>query len=94
MMQVAPITMKWANVDDLPRVLRLAAATGPGASLVLSAPDAVQLARRIEDTRPVVLVTYRDRVTLVEWWFWTVVLGFSAAANLMPPALWLARMFQ
>jgi hypothetical protein len=93
-MSKSTIELRWNSIDDLPRVLRLSAASGPGAQVILNSADALRLARRIEDTRPVVLVTHRDRVTPVEWWFWTVVLGFSVAANVLPPALWLARVFQ
>lgn len=93
-MSGSTIELRWSSLDDLPRVLRLSAASGPGAEVVLNSADALRLARRIEDTRPVVLVTYRDRVTPVEWWFWAVVLGFSASANVLPPALWMAGMLR
>jgi hypothetical protein len=88
------ITFSVKRDDDLPAKLRLAAATAPEIQMVFDAASALKLARRIEDTRPVVLVVEREVAPVAFWWFWAVLVGFAVSATVLPPALWLARMFQ
>jgi hypothetical protein len=80
--------------DDLPAKLRLAAATAPEIQMTFCPVAALKLARRIEDTRPVVLVVEVERVVSPVIWFWALCLGLALMEGVQWFAQALLRMLQ